>query len=130
MTPFATASTADESERRDRRCFHAEKSATSHVDRDAPDIRVNVWLHKETAISPLISVVMACICVAIVIVLYCTDQRNPGSRDCDAIRLAAGTPLLDPMCGSGTLLIEAACWRPTAHRACTVAVGALAAGAA
>ncbi len=54
MTPSATVSTGDESERRDRRCFHAEKSAASNVDRDAPDIRVNVWLHKETAVSLLI----------------------------------------------------------------------------
>ncbi len=35
-----------------------------------------------------------------------------------------GTPLLDPMCGSGTLLIEAAMLQLIAHQACTVGVGA------
>lgn len=60
-----------------------------NVDRDAPDIRVNVWLHKETASIALdlsgdgLSAWLSRSC------WYCADQRNPGSRYCDAIRLAA-----------------------------------------
>ncbi len=71
---------------------------------------------------------MVYICVAIAIVLVLRRQRNPGSRYCDAIRLAARNTVLDPMCGSGTLLIEAAMLATIAHQACTVGVGALAAG--
>ena len=80
-----------------------------NVDRDAPDIRVNVWLHKETA--------------SIALDLSGDGLHLRGYRDRAGIApiketLAAaivmrsgwqpGTPLLDPMCGSGTLLIEAA----------------------
>ncbi|RXA40767.1 bifunctional 23S rRNA (guanine(2069)-N(7))-methyltransferase RlmK/23S rRNA (guanine(2445)-N(2))-methyltransferase RlmL [Escherichia coli] len=80
-----------------------------NVDRDAPDIRVNVWLHKETA--------------NIALDLSGDGLHLRGYRDRAGIApiketLAAaivmrsgwqpGTPLLDPMCGSGTLLIEAA----------------------
>ncbi len=80
-----------------------------NVDCDAPDIRVNVWLHKETA-----SIALDLSGDGLHLRGYrdragiAPIKRNPGSRYCDAIRLAAGTPLLDPMCGSGTLLIEAA----------------------
>ncbi len=80
-----------------------------NVDRDAPDIRVNVWLHKETA--------------SIALDLSGDGLHLRGYRDragiapiketpAAAIVMRSGwqpgTPLLDPMCGSGTLLIEAA----------------------
>ncbi len=79
------------------------------VDRDAPDLRVNVWLNKEIA--------------SIAIDLSGDALHQRGYRDrtgqapiketlAAAIILRSGwqpgTPLLDPMCGSGTLLIEAA----------------------
>ncbi|TRG26527.1 THUMP domain-containing protein, partial [Salmonella enterica] len=79
------------------------------VDRDAPYIRVNVWLQKKTA--------------SIALDLSGDGLHLRGYRDRAGIApiketLAAaivmrsgwqsGTPLLDPMCGSGTLLIEAA----------------------
>ncbi|WP_024553983.1 bifunctional 23S rRNA (guanine(2069)-N(7))-methyltransferase RlmK/23S rRNA (guanine(2445)-N(2))-methyltransferase RlmL [Franconibacter helveticus 513] len=79
------------------------------VDREAPDLRINVWLNKETA--------------SIAIDLSGEGLHQRGYRDrtgqapikenlAAAIVMRsgwqAGTPLLDPMCGSGTLLIEAA----------------------
>ncbi|MEN0614391.1 bifunctional 23S rRNA (guanine(2069)-N(7))-methyltransferase RlmK/23S rRNA (guanine(2445)-N(2))-methyltransferase RlmL [Klebsiella indica] len=80
-----------------------------NVDRDNPDLRINVWLNKETA--------------HISLDLSGEGLHLRGYRDgtgmapikenlAAAIVMrsgwAAGTPLLDPMCGSGTLLIEAA----------------------
>lgn len=79
------------------------------VDREAPDLRINVWLNKETA--------------SIAIDLSGEGLHQRGYRDrtgqapikenlAAAIVMRSGwepgTPLLDPMCGSGTLLIEAA----------------------
>lgn len=80
-----------------------------NVDRENPDLRINVWLNKETA--------------HISLDLSGEGLHLRGYRDgtgmapikenlAAAIVMrsgwAAGTPLLDPMCGSGTLLIEAA----------------------
>ncbi|HHO8494195.1 bifunctional 23S rRNA (guanine(2069)-N(7))-methyltransferase RlmK/23S rRNA (guanine(2445)-N(2))-methyltransferase RlmL [Klebsiella pneumoniae] len=80
-----------------------------NVDRESPDLRVNVWLNKETA--------------HISLDLSGEGLHLRGYRDGTGMapikeNLAAaivmrsgwvpGTPLLDPMCGSGTLLIEAA----------------------
>lgn len=80
-----------------------------NVDREQPDIRVNVWLNKDTA--------------SIALDLSGEGLHQRGYRQqtgqaplkenlAAAIVLRsgwqAGTPLLDPMCGSGTLLIEAA----------------------
>ncbi len=80
-----------------------------NVDRESPDLRINVWLNKETA--------------HISLDLSGEGLHLRGYRDRTGIapikeNLAAaivmrsgwqpGTPLLDPMCGSGTLLIEAA----------------------
>ncbi|ATG00531.1 MULTISPECIES: bifunctional 23S rRNA (guanine(2069)-N(7))-methyltransferase RlmK/23S rRNA (guanine(2445)-N(2))-methyltransferase RlmL [Lelliottia] len=80
-----------------------------NVDRENPDLRINVWLNKETA--------------HISLDLCGEGLHQRGYRDRAGIapikeNLAAaivmrsgwqpGTPLLDPMCGSGTLLIEAA----------------------
>ncbi|ALB71200.1 bifunctional 23S rRNA (guanine(2069)-N(7))-methyltransferase RlmK/23S rRNA (guanine(2445)-N(2))-methyltransferase RlmL [Cronobacter muytjensii] len=79
------------------------------VDRELPDLRINVWLNKDTA--------------SIAIDLSGEGLHQRGYRDrtgqapikenlAAAIVMRsgweAGTPLLDPMCGSGTLLIEAA----------------------
>jgi len=79
------------------------------VDREQPDIRVNVWLNKDTA--------------SIALDLSGEGLHQRGYRQqtgqaplketlAAAIVLRsgwqAGTPLLDPMCGSGTLLLEAA----------------------
>ncbi|WP_437889396.1 bifunctional 23S rRNA (guanine(2069)-N(7))-methyltransferase RlmK/23S rRNA (guanine(2445)-N(2))-methyltransferase RlmL [Phytobacter sp. V91] len=92
-----------------------------NVDRELPDLRINVWLNKETA--------------HISLDLSGEGLHLRGYRDRTGIapikeNLAAaivmrsgwqpGTPLLDPMCGSGTLLIEAAMWAtdraPGLHR--------------
>ncbi len=92
-----------------------------NVDRDNPDLRINVRLNKETAYISLD--------------LSGAGLHLRGYRDRTGMapikeNLAAaivmrsgwvpGTPLLDPMCGSGTLLIEAAMWAtdraPGLHR--------------
>ncbi|HBR1039591.1 TPA: bifunctional 23S rRNA (guanine(2069)-N(7))-methyltransferase RlmK/23S rRNA (guanine(2445)-N(2))-methyltransferase RlmL [Klebsiella pneumoniae] len=80
-----------------------------NVDRESPELRINVWLNKETA--------------HISLDLSGEGLHLRGYRDGTGMapikeNLAAaivmrsgwvpGTPLLDPMCGSGTLLIEAA----------------------
>ncbi|QJT80087.1 bifunctional 23S rRNA (guanine(2069)-N(7))-methyltransferase RlmK/23S rRNA (guanine(2445)-N(2))-methyltransferase RlmL [Kosakonia sp. MUSA4] len=80
-----------------------------NVEREQPDLRINVWLNQETA--------------NISLDLSGEGLHLRGYRDRTGIapikeNLAAaivmrsgwqpGTPLLDPMCGSGTLLIEAA----------------------
>ena len=80
-----------------------------NVDRESPDLRINVWLNKVTA--------------HISLDLSGEGLHLRGYRDGTGMapikeNLAAaivmrsgwvpGTPLLDPMCGSGTLLIEAA----------------------
>ncbi|WLI78573.1 bifunctional 23S rRNA (guanine(2069)-N(7))-methyltransferase RlmK/23S rRNA (guanine(2445)-N(2))-methyltransferase RlmL [Kosakonia sp. H02] len=80
-----------------------------NVERDMPDLRINVWLNQDTA--------------NISLDLSGEGLHLRGYRDRTGIapikeNLAAaivmrsgwqpGTPLLDPMCGSGTLLIEAA----------------------
>ncbi|MDA2828532.1 bifunctional 23S rRNA (guanine(2069)-N(7))-methyltransferase RlmK/23S rRNA (guanine(2445)-N(2))-methyltransferase RlmL [Klebsiella pneumoniae] len=80
-----------------------------NVDRESPDLRINVWLNKKTA--------------HISLDLSGEGLHLRGYRDGTGMapikeNLAAaivmrsgwvpGTPLLDPMCGSGTLLIEAA----------------------
>ncbi|MFS3838911.1 bifunctional 23S rRNA (guanine(2069)-N(7))-methyltransferase RlmK/23S rRNA (guanine(2445)-N(2))-methyltransferase RlmL [Klebsiella pneumoniae] len=80
-----------------------------NVDRESPDLGINVWLNKETA--------------HISLDLSGEGLHLRGYRDGTGMapikeNLAAaivmrsgwvpGTPLLDPMCGSGTLLIEAA----------------------
>lgn len=79
------------------------------VNREAPDLRINVWLNKETA--------------SIALDLSGEGLHQRGYRDetgaapiketlASAIVMRSGwqpgTPLLDPMCGSGTLLIEGA----------------------
>ncbi|WP_393969652.1 bifunctional 23S rRNA (guanine(2069)-N(7))-methyltransferase RlmK/23S rRNA (guanine(2445)-N(2))-methyltransferase RlmL [Kluyvera intermedia] len=92
-----------------------------NVDRENPDLRINVRLNKETAYISLD--------------LSGDGLHLRGYRDRTGMapikeNLAAaivmrsgwvpGTPMLDPMCGSGTLLIEAAMWAtdraPGLHR--------------
>ena len=92
-----------------------------NVDKESPDVRINVRLNKEVA--------------NISLDLSGDGLHLRGYRDRTGIapikeNLAAaivmrsgwqpGTPLLDPMCGSGTLLIEAAMWAtaraPGLHR--------------
>jgi len=102
-------------------CFTRKNLARPNVDRESPDLRINVRLNKETA---YISLDMSG-----------EGLHLRGYRDRTGLapikeNLAAaivmrsgwvpGTPLLDPMCGSGTLLIEAAMWAtdraPGLHR--------------
>lgn len=92
-----------------------------NVDRENPDLRINVRLNKETAYISLD--------------LSGDGLHLRGYRDRTGMapikeNLAAaivmrsgwvpGTPMFDPMCGSGTLLIEAAMWAtdraPGLHR--------------
>ncbi|MEK0167212.1 bifunctional 23S rRNA (guanine(2069)-N(7))-methyltransferase RlmK/23S rRNA (guanine(2445)-N(2))-methyltransferase RlmL [Pseudescherichia vulneris] len=89
--------------------FTRKNMERPNVDRDQPDMRINVWLNKETA--------------HIALDLSGDGLHLRGYRDRAGLApmketLAAavvmrsgwqpGTPLLDPLCGSGTLLIEAA----------------------
>ncbi|HCD2340476.1 bifunctional 23S rRNA (guanine(2069)-N(7))-methyltransferase RlmK/23S rRNA (guanine(2445)-N(2))-methyltransferase RlmL [Klebsiella pneumoniae] len=89
--------------------FTCKNLPRPNVDRESPDLRINVWLNKETA--------------HISLDLSGEGLHLRGYRDGTGMapikeNLAAaivmrsgwvpGTPLLDPMCGSGTLLIEAA----------------------
>ncbi|RWR01998.1 23S rRNA methyltransferase [[Pantoea] beijingensis] len=90
-------------------CFTRKNLPRPNVDREQPDIRINVWLNKDTA--------------NIALDLSGDGLHQRGYRQmagqaplkenlAAAIVLrsgwSSGTPLLDPMCGSGTLLIEAA----------------------
>ncbi len=89
--------------------FTRKQLPRPNVDRENPDLRINVWLNKDVA--------------SIAIDLSGEGLHQRGYRDATGQApiketLAAaivkrsdwqpGTPLLDPMCGSGTLLIEAA----------------------
>ena len=92
-----------------------------NVDRDNPDLRINVWLNKDTAHISLDLSGEG---------LHLRGYRDGTGQAPIKENLAAaivmrsgwqpGTPLLDPMCGSGTLLIEAAMWAtdraPGLHR--------------
>ncbi|TDV12898.1 23S rRNA m(2)G-2445 methyltransferase [Raoultella planticola] len=88
--------------------FTRKNLSRPNVDRENPDLRINVWLNKETA--------------HISLDLSGEGLHLRGYRDgtgmapiketlASAIVMRSGwvpgTPLLDPMCGSGTLLIEA-----------------------
>ena len=89
--------------------FTRKNMERPNVDREQPDMRINVWLNKDTA--------------HIALDLSGDGLHLRGYRDRAGLApmketLAAavvmrsgwqpGTPLLDPLCGSGTLLIEAA----------------------
>lgn len=90
-------------------CFTRKNLPRPSVDRDQPDLRINVWLNNDVA--------------SIALDLSGDGLHQRGYRDktgrapikenlAAAIVLRSGwkpgTPLVDPMCGSGTLLIEAA----------------------
>ncbi|STV75544.1 2-phospho-D-glycerate hydrolyase [Klebsiella michiganensis] len=81
-----------------------------NVDRENPDLRINVWLNKETRrISPWILAARGYTCAATATVPGMAPiKENLAAAIVMRSGWAAGTPLLDPMCGSGTLLIEAA----------------------
>ncbi|MEZ3498122.1 bifunctional 23S rRNA (guanine(2069)-N(7))-methyltransferase RlmK/23S rRNA (guanine(2445)-N(2))-methyltransferase RlmL [Pantoea sp. KPR_PJ] len=89
--------------------FTRQKLPRPNVDREQPDIRINVWLNKDRA--------------SIALDLSGDALHQRGYRQqtgqaplkenlAAAIVMRSGwqptTPLIDPMCGSGTLLIEAA----------------------
>jgi len=89
--------------------FTRQKLPRPNVDREQPDIRINVWLNKDRA------------SIALDLSGEALHQRGYRQQTgqaplketlAAAIVLRSGwqpsTPLLDPMCGSGTLLIEAA----------------------
>jgi len=90
-------------------CFTRQNLPRPSVDREQPGIRINAWLNKDR--------------VSIALDLSGTALHQRGYRQqtgqaplkenlAAAIVMRSGwqpeTPLLDPMCGSGTLLIEAA----------------------
>ncbi|MCU5775056.1 bifunctional 23S rRNA (guanine(2069)-N(7))-methyltransferase RlmK/23S rRNA (guanine(2445)-N(2))-methyltransferase RlmL [Erwiniaceae bacterium BAC15a-03b] len=80
-----------------------------NVDREQPDIRVNVWLHKDTA-----SIALDLSGDGLHMRGYRQQAGQAPLKETLAAAIVmrsgwqAGTPLIDPMCGSGTLLIEAA----------------------
>ena len=92
-----------------------------NVDRENPDLRINVWLNKDTA---HISLDLSGEGLHLRGYRDGTGQAPIKENLAAAIVMRsgwqAGTPLLDPMCGSGTLLIEAAMWAtdraPGLHR--------------
>lgn len=89
--------------------FTRQKLPRPNVDREQPDIRINVWLNKDRA-----SIALDLSGEALHQRGYRqqTGQAPLKENLAAAIVLRSGwqptTPLLDPMCGSGTLLIEAA----------------------
>lgn len=101
--------------------FTRKNLARPDVDREKPDLRINVWLNKDTASISLDLSGEG---------LHIRGYRDGAGQAPIKENLAAaivmrsgwqpGTPLLDPMCGSGTLLIEAAMWAtdraPGLHR--------------
>ncbi|HBU6972401.1 TPA: bifunctional 23S rRNA (guanine(2069)-N(7))-methyltransferase RlmK/23S rRNA (guanine(2445)-N(2))-methyltransferase RlmL [Raoultella planticola] len=80
-----------------------------NVDRENPDLRINVWLNKETA---HISLDLSGEGLHLRSYRDGTGMAPIKETLASAIVMRSGwvpgTPLLDPMCGSGTLLIEAA----------------------
>nr|WP_086938598.1 bifunctional 23S rRNA (guanine(2069)-N(7))-methyltransferase RlmK/23S rRNA (guanine(2445)-N(2))-methyltransferase RlmL [Thaumasiovibrio occultus] len=79
------------------------------IDRERPDLRIHMRLHKETGILGLDMVGSGLHQRG-----YRTDAGAAPLRETHAAALilksgwTVGQPMLDPMCGSGTLLIEAA----------------------
>jgi 23S rRNA (guanine2445-N2)-methyltransferase / 23S rRNA (guanine2069-N7)-methyltransferase len=102
-------------------CFTRKNRERPNVDRENPDLRINVWLNNETASLSLDMSGEG---------LHQRGYRDRAGAAPIKENLAAaivmrsgwqpGTPLLDPMCGSGTLLIEAAMYAtdraPGLHR--------------
>ena len=100
--------------------FRDETGQRPSVDRDTPDVRINVYLYKNRA---RVSLDMAGSSLHRRNYRQQSGQAPLKENLAAAILLAAqwpslaasGAPLFDPMCGSGTLLIEAgliACGKP------------------
>ncbi|MGC9421511.1 MULTISPECIES: bifunctional 23S rRNA (guanine(2069)-N(7))-methyltransferase RlmK/23S rRNA (guanine(2445)-N(2))-methyltransferase RlmL [unclassified Vibrio] len=90
-------------------CFNKKNLPRPSISKDQPDLRVHVRLHKEKA---LLGIDM--VGAGLHIRGYRPESGRAPLREtlAAAILLRSGwqpsRPLLDPMCGSGTLLIEAA----------------------
>ncbi|MCG3729009.1 bifunctional 23S rRNA (guanine(2069)-N(7))-methyltransferase RlmK/23S rRNA (guanine(2445)-N(2))-methyltransferase RlmL [Vibrio cincinnatiensis] len=90
-------------------CFSKKNLPRPSISKDQPDLRIHVRLHKEKALLGIDMVGAG---------LHIRGYRPESGRAPLRETLAAalilrsgwepGRPLLDPMCGSGTLLIEAA----------------------
>ncbi|WP_439242051.1 bifunctional 23S rRNA (guanine(2069)-N(7))-methyltransferase RlmK/23S rRNA (guanine(2445)-N(2))-methyltransferase RlmL [Lonepinella sp. BR2474] len=89
--------------------FERQGKARPDVDKDNPDIRIHAYLHRENFILSL-----DLSGDALHLRGYREETGMAPLRETLAAAIVlrsgwkAGTPLLDPMCGSGTLLIEAA----------------------
>ena len=79
------------------------------VDREQPDIRVNVWLNKDQA-----SIALDLSGEGLHLRGYRQQTGQAPLKETLAAAIVlrsgwqSGTPMIDPMCGSGTLLLEAA----------------------
>ena len=89
--------------------FERQGKARPNVDKDYPDIRIHVYLNKEELVVSL-----DLSGEALHLRGYREDTGQAPLRETLAAAIVLrsgwkkGTPLVDPMCGSGTLLIEAA----------------------
>lgn len=89
--------------------FTRKGLARPDVDRELPDIRVNVWLNKDTA-----SIALDLSGEGLHMRGYRQQTGQAPLKETLAAAIVlrsgwqSGTPLVDPMCGSGTLLLEAA----------------------
>lgn len=89
--------------------FTRQNLPRPNVDRDYPDIRVNAWLNRDKV---AISLDLSGDALHQRNYRHATGQAPLKETLAVAIILRSGwqqgTPMIDPMCGSGTLLIEAA----------------------
>ena len=89
--------------------FERQGKARPNVDKDYPDVRIHVYLNKEELVVSL-----DLSGEALHLRGYREDTGQAPLRETLATAIVLrsgwkkGTPLVDPMCGSGTLLIEAA----------------------
>ena len=89
--------------------FERQGKARPNVDKDYPDVRIHVYLNKEALVVSL-----DLSGEALHLRGYREDTGQAPLRETLAAAIVLrsgwkkGTPLVDPMCGSGTLLIEAA----------------------
>lgn len=89
--------------------FERQGKARPNVDKDYPDVRIHVYLNKEELVVSL-----DLSGEALHLHGYREDTGQAPLRETLAAAIVLrsgwkkGTPLVDPMCGSGTLLIEAA----------------------
>ena len=89
--------------------FERQGKARPNVDKDYPDVRIHVYLNKEELVVSL-----DLSGEALHLRGYREDTGQAPLRETLAAAIVLrsgwkkGTPLVDPMCGSGTLLIEAA----------------------